>query len=79
MRSLVTEGHEMLSQKVDLLTQKVDRLDQKIDRVELGLMARMDAGFAEVVKVVGDLENGVRHFSPQKCLTPECSRMSCTF
>ena len=44
---LVREGYE-------LLNQKVDRLDQKIDRVEGTLIARMDAGFAEVVKVVGE-------------------------
>ncbi len=44
---LVREGHK-------LLNQKVDRLDQKIDRIEGSLIARMDAGFAEVVKVVSE-------------------------
>ena len=44
---LVRDGHE-------LLNQKVDRLDQKLDRVEGSLIARMDAGFAEVVKVVSE-------------------------
>ena len=44
---LVKEGYE-------LLNHKVEHLDQKIDRVEGTLTARMDAGFAEVVKLVGE-------------------------
>ena len=54
----VAEGlHQAIAgvdHKIDLLAGRVNQHDGRIDQVEQSLIKRMDAGFAEVVKLVSE-------------------------